>query len=108
MKRALVWAGAGAVLALSFGVRALDRRPRSFPVGEHPAPTEIAADQDEEQAHEGRDAWIERMHRAPPGVAWRWVEGGNVRDLIAARRSPLRSAPVGQWVERGSDNQAGS
>lgn len=99
----------GAVLAggLVAGWWLQDRTPAAGPVvGEHPAPTEIASEQDEEEANEARREWLERVHRAPPGLDWRALEEQNVRDLVARRRE--RAAPLGQWVERGSDNQAGS
>lgn len=75
----------------------------------HPPPTEIAREQDEEEGREGREAWIELAHQAGPGVDWRNIEADNVRALIDRRRAGLpRAAGIGAWVERGSENQAGS
>lgn len=66
---------------------------------------------------EQREQWLDRMHRRPPGVDWRKIEHEN-RKHLAALSSGLRNncGPGsfaqghidGQWIERGSRNQAGS
>ena len=87
-----------------------------------PAPTRVAPGTEEgDGVGDARAEWIERMHRAAPGVDWRAVERDNRRAEAARLRrvAPLarRSATafdsvapglLGRWHERGSDNQAGS
>lgn len=74
-------------------------------------PTEVAqAFEEEERSHERRrEAW-ERRHRAPPGVDWRAVERDNAARALDRANARRRSAPpdLPAWLERGSDNQAGS
>jgi MYXO-CTERM domain-containing protein len=67
-----------------------------------------------ERAHKkARKKWFEEIHRAPEGVDWREVERANGRAQIAKRNDIARGlAPrvdlgPAQWVERGSENQAG-
>lgn len=75
---------------------------------------------------QGREAWIESMHRAAPGVDWRAsdarLRAARGAERLAARRD-LAAAGLaggalaeafresrelaGEWVEKGSDNQAG-
>lgn len=57
-----------------------------------------------------RKAWFADRHRAPPGIDWKQIERENGRRQIAKRnalagRAPRAAGP--QWIERGSDNQAG-
>ncbi|MCA9492781.1 MAG: hypothetical protein KC621_22765, partial [Myxococcales bacterium] len=76
-----------------------------------PPPTEnVIEEGEEEEHHEERREWLEQMHRAPDGVDWRAAERRNARaSLDRARAVTLEAAkPGGQWVERGSENQAGS
>jgi hypothetical protein len=56
-----------------------------------------------------REAWIESMHRAAPGVNWREVERENRRQSAArlAETAASASAPSGVWQERGPTNQTG-
>ncbi|MEQ1501149.1 MAG: MopE-related protein [Myxococcota bacterium] len=75
--------------------------------GDRPSPTEIAEEQDEESARHAREAWVELAHRTAPGTDWRKVEEQNIRSAIA-RRGVAPPPPIGEWVERGSTNQAGS
>ncbi len=76
-----------------------------------PRPTGNLLDEGAEQrSHAGRAAWIEELHRHPPGVDWRGVEARNGLDQMKKRAALTR---VGQgagsrWAERGSWNQAGS
>jgi len=69
---------------------------------------------------ENRLAWIESMHKAPPGVDWRSIELDNLRRKVASLQSAKSNAKNGQsedfangalsgeWIERGPSNQAGS
>ena len=72
-------------------------------------------EQVEERSREEREAWIERMHKAPPDVDWRAIERANGerqmarRKLLAssARSDAARSnAAVSPWHEVGSSNLA--
>lgn len=76
------------------------------------APTENRLDEEaEERNHSLRERWIDRMHRAPPGVDWRQVEARNGAAAVARRRQLAAAPPPpggSRWLERGSDNQAGS
>lgn len=86
---------------------ALDPNPL-LRTGTLPPPTEIAAMQEErEEQHELRDAWLESRHRAP-GVDWRQIEEENRRALSLLRSGGgLRETSPGTWTEIGSANQAG-
>ncbi len=77
-----------------------------------PRPTEHWADEDaEERFHEERRAWIERMHRAEPGVDWREIERENGRREQERRnelgRGQRRTLGAIAWSEVGSSNLAG-
>jgi len=79
-------------------------------LGESPRPTEHWLDEEaEERQGELRRAWFEERHKAPPDVDWREVERRNglaqmdKRNALADQRAAL--AP--NWVERGSENNAG-
>ena len=66
----------------------------------------------EAQRHDderGRAAWIESMHRTPPGVNWRKVERENRRQSLArlAETAAAGAAPSGVWLQRGPINQTG-
>lgn len=76
-----------------------------------PPPTENVIEEGEEQEHhEERREWLERMHRAPDGVDWRATERRNARASLDRGRAVTLGAvqAPGTWVERGSENQAGS
>lgn len=124
--RRLWWLSLGAVGALTAVLAAREEAPegRRFEPWEEEgeeegeaegfaAPTEIGQGEGEEGENRGRrEAWFEEMHRAPPGVDWRAAERENGRRLME-RRNRLAGAPrppaeAPRWVERGSDNQAGS
>jgi hypothetical protein len=90
------------------GARRVVRSP--VPV-ERARPTEVAQTmEEEERSHETRREAFERRHRAPPGVDWRAVERDNAARAITRANERRRSAPppYPAWLERGSDNQAGS
>jgi uncharacterized protein (TIGR03382 family) len=99
-----------AILALGAAVGSAG--PRALPVS-LPPPTENRLDEDaEERANEGRKAWFEQLHRAPPDVDWRQVERENGLQQVRRRRRlalapPSHDEAVPAWVERGSSNQAG-
>jgi len=79
-----------------------------------PAPTEHLLSEDaEERNREGRERWLEEMHRAGPGVDWRAIERENGlarmeqrRRAIDERDASLRAAG-GTWYQVGSRNLAG-
>ncbi len=74
----------------------------------HPGPTEHFLEDDAEESNrEQREAWIEEMHRAAPGVDWRSVEKANAKGEMARREFLPRAAPTRRWSEVGSRNQAG-
>jgi photosystem II stability/assembly factor-like uncharacterized protein len=77
-----------------------------------PPPTEHWLDEGAEaRLREGRRAWIEEIHRTPPGADWREIERANGlarmerRSALLAGRSGARGA--GGWTEAGSRNLAG-
>lgn len=83
------------------------------PIATHPQPIGAKAPgHDEDELKEGRARWIERMHRAAPGVDWRAIEHRN-HEALTARRNRWNSAPQQfaaasfPWTEVGSSNQAG-
>ncbi len=78
----------------------------------------IAEDSEE---REKRRAWLEKMHRAAPGTDWRQLEYENRITRIRKQRTELKTREdcgntttlangwlQGRWLERGSNNQAGS
>ena len=80
------------------------------PTEGRPAPTPTDRPARDEQAEERnasrRRAWFEERHRHAPGTDWRAIERENGLKQMARRRSGARTS--GQWIERGSENQAGS
>ncbi|PHN05810.1 T9SS type A sorting domain-containing protein [Flavilitoribacter nigricans] len=89
------------------------------PIPSHPEPTGGILHSDD--LHSERKAWIELMHRTAPGTSWKQIEYQNQydRSLLRQRSGNGRSdcnllyeVPgtdiSGRWVERGSNNQAGS
>lgn len=74
-----------------------------------------------EELHSKRKAWLERLHRTAPGTSWKQIEYQNqyrkqlIRRHFGNDRSDC-SIPeaipgtdlTGRWIERGSNNQAGS
>lgn len=90
-----------------------------YPINQHPVPTEISPESGGSASE--RKAWFERMHRTAPGTNWRQLEYENqfrkqqLRQLTGQARTDC-SSPVtlpgttinGRWIERGSNNQAGS
>ncbi len=77
-----------------------------------PVPTENwLAPGAEQRNKERRKAWSALIHeRGPEGDRWKEIEAENGR-LQISKRNALATAPpaeeVGEWTERGSDNQAG-
>ncbi|MCB0661164.1 MAG: T9SS type A sorting domain-containing protein [Saprospiraceae bacterium] len=87
---------------------------------DYPAATEIAGEEDGNNRLK-REAWFELMHQTAPGDDWRKMEYQNQMSIHhenAARKGLLQNRSgfvelaggklVGEWRERGSQNQAGS
>lgn len=95
---------------------------RQQPTAPLPTPTEgtIVRFGEEGEERNRREAWLELMHQAAPGVDWRQMEYENrmmhhrERVLRAYFRSNCNQEAIangllaGRWLERGSTNQAGS
>jgi hypothetical protein len=88
-----------------------------------PAPTGgetiVKMDAEEGGKRKFREAWFEAMHRAAPGTDWRSIEYRNRQDLLQWRKDHAMvrgdglevladGKLTGRWLERGSNNQAGS
>lgn len=91
-----------------------------------PTPTEIGGGisaeekmKEEAESQAKREAWFDLMHTTAPGINWKEIEA-NTRFKRHQKRSALKSSAVtrddeflandnlyGEWVERGSNNQAG-
>ncbi len=88
-------------------------RPRPIPTGSaEPSSGDRGMDEStEERSREERDAWIERMHKAPPDVDWRAIERANGERQMARRKllaqTSRTNAAVSPWNEVGSSNLAG-
>lgn len=89
--------------------------------GKFPEPTEgtqVKRDAEEGESYLARQKWFEAMHRAAPGVDWREIEyrnslemQRNFPDYGLSRNNEVSIANgylQGKWMERGSNNQAGS
>jgi hypothetical protein len=88
----------------------------------YPQPTNgtmVKTDMEEKNLATTREKWIETMHRTAPGANWREIEYKTAMDrqkqgLNAAYSSRNGKVTVaedalrGEWIERGSNNQAGS
>ncbi|MEP7219096.1 MAG: hypothetical protein ABI876_09280, partial [Bacteroidota bacterium] len=83
--------------------------------------------EDDDEFREGREEWIRSMHRAEPGLNWevinREVRMARQAELARMREEKYKSGSMrpellgsdtvggilrGHWVERGSNNLAGS
>ncbi|HAQ37155.1 MAG TPA: hypothetical protein DCQ58_01485 [Saprospirales bacterium] len=86
-----------------------------------PEPTEgtqVKRDGEEGENYLARQKWFEAMHRTAPGVDWREIEyrnslemQKNFPDYGLSRNNEVIIANgylQGKWLERGSNNQAGS
>ncbi|MCC6727677.1 MAG: T9SS type A sorting domain-containing protein [Saprospiraceae bacterium] len=88
-----------------------------------PAPTNGTAyrtgQEEGEDGQARREAWIEMLHKAAPGTDWRAIDRQNLRVLQDLKASLgnggdraieffADSTVMGEWTERGSDNQAGN
>ncbi len=86
-----------------------------------PAPTgkKYREKQDEgEEEHERREAWIEHLHKAAPGTNWREMDRNSTFLLSKLRKNKgiggrgnelfADGQLEGEWKEKGSSNQAGS
>jgi len=84
--------------------------PGQLPSAQAPDSTSVASGQNEEDNQGEREAWIESMHRAAPGVDWRAIEAENGRAASERKQSSRmqRAVTTGEWSEVGSKNQAGN
>lgn len=88
-----------------------------------PQPTETIVKEDMEDFHHksARSEWFELLHSAAPGTDWKKVEKENMMRTFQQRQeaklhTQFRNGEVevadgkitGKWIERGSNNQAGS
>lgn len=60
----------------------------------------------EERQRELREAWLESMHRAAPGVNWREIEAANAMESFLHRESRA-GVMSGPWSEIGAANVTG-
>ncbi len=85
-----------------------------------PSPT-LGKDLAEDDGPQKRefDVWYESIHKAAPDVDWRAIEKGNQIKLYHKRKALDKSQKaamenlangnlIGEWIERGPNNQAGS
>lgn len=91
--------------------------PRPTELGGGDSAEERMAEESESQAK--REAWFEQMHSAEPGTNWRAIEARNryirhEKRVAAKKTTQIREDELladgnlfGEWVERGSNNQAG-
>ena len=91
----------------------------------HPVPTELGGGDsaegmnEEAESQSKREAWIENMHSAEPGTDWKAIEARtrytrHQKRVAAKKTTQIREDELladgnlfGEWVERGSNNQAG-
>ena len=94
------------LLALGTGC-ASSRQPIAVPTPP-PQPAPPSASPRPEGDRE-REAWIESMHRAAPGVSWREIERENRRRSASrlAQAAAGAAAPTGVWQQRGPTNLTG-
>lgn len=77
--------------------------PRKLVQGLPPQPIE-----EENDIERQRQAWIESMHRAAPGVDWREIEKENQqRNRARLADTTAKDLPGGTWLQRGPTNQTG-
>lgn len=92
-----------ALLLLLVAAACAAHHPKLALEGTPPRPKE--GDQDIERQ---RQAWIESMHRAAPGVSWREIEKEN-REVNRAKLAEAteRVSASGTWLQRGPTSQTG-
>lgn len=91
----------------------------------HPAPTELGGGDyvermaEEEESQSKREAWFQQMHSVEPGTDWKAIEARtrytrHEKRVAAKKTTQIREDEwladgnlFGEWVERGSNNQAG-
>lgn len=91
--------------------------------GKHSIPRPVESEESDQQKK--REEWINAMHQAAPGVDWREMDEQARQDMYAERLPALQAAVreghlkstniesiaggylTGQWIEKGSNNQAG-
>ncbi len=110
------------LIFLSFIAIKTNHHNKNKSIRDIPAPTEkTIVIEETENYGEGRKKWIESMHRTAPGIDWQSIERQNAEDNARLKLKQLKSASnrnaedtivpgvlVGKWIERGSNNQAGS
>jgi len=89
---------------------------------ELPKPTEIIYKKNKNKIFKkNRSEWMENMHRAAPETDWKSINETirknkitsknqlKVREIVNSKQrlNMNRSLPIGEWEERGSNNQAG-
>lgn len=122
------------IIALTAFFISLDKAPTSFKSSikhspsflksksNYPTPTEIGGEEntsEEAESQAKREAWFEMMHNAEPGTNWKAIEARtrytrHQKRVIAKKSTQIREDELlaegnlfGEWVERGSNNQAG-
>lgn len=83
-----------------------------------PIPTQVYDRMENESEFESKkEAWLELIHQSAPGVDWKAVNQSNFEALMMERSLVKQNRAVesfadgnieGEWVERGSKNQAGN
>jgi photosystem II stability/assembly factor-like uncharacterized protein len=111
--RNYAWLTAIAILA---GISISCWNTLPFPAPEGGEGTILKEGQEEGSSAQKRQAWLERMHQAAPGINWRTIEANNAARLYGYGTAAVRGenesfadgAIIGKWIERGSTNNAGS
>ena len=84
----------------------------------YPAPVDtiVKMDMEDGSTKDLKKNWLKLIHKAPEGIDWRKVEAKNMQDRLKQIDTYVRASEeviveghlVGEWKERGSNNQAGS
>lgn len=107
---------------LGFGYVFFQKNKVKTTAANFPPPTNgpvYRTDQSEDEDGQARrEAWVELLHKAAPGVNWRELDRQSMRSLRELKAGLLGgdraieyfadSTVMGEWSERGSSNQAGS
>ncbi len=83
--------------------------------------TEIIYNQEELENHDLKRKWFRDLHPISKGKSWKKIEGETAKSRVSLRKSYKRNHPfreddesladgqlIGEWIEIGSNNQAGS
>jgi hypothetical protein len=81
-----------------------------------PVKTIVKMDMEDGSTKDIKKAWLEMIHKAPEGVDWEKVEFKNYLERIKSIDHNVKAGEeiivdghlIGEWKERGSNNQAGS